>query len=325
MAIVFAASADIRDLSVWSGTTQVSISASSAARTGSYSYYMDDGDMCSMYKWVPSRSDYYVKFCGYINESNCFGIRLREGSTIHVGVYASPTTGKIAVHRNVTEIGATIAGLIAPGVWNCIEVYASVHDSTGVVTIKLNGVQVLALTSQDTRNGGTGVIDNLLVVANGGINNGVWFDDIVVRDDDWPGTGGLYLLTANGDGSDTGWTASAGNRWDCIDEVPPSATDYISTSSGVANTKNTVTLSNLGVAVDSIASVSVLVKAKLAEAGTGNVRAIMNSGGTYGNGDSVALGTSEMWATLHTLVDPDTSSAWDATGVNALSAGVETL
>jgi len=40
----------------------------------------------------------------------------------------------------------------------------------------------------------------------------------------------MLPLTPNADGTYTGWTASAGNRWDCIDEIPISYADYIYTT-----------------------------------------------------------------------------------------------
>ena len=70
---------------------------------------------------------------------------------------------------------------------------------------------------------------------------------------------------------------------------------------------------------------SVFVKGALDVAGAENVRVIANSNSTYQNGDSTSFGSSEVWAELHMLVDPDTSSAWTESGVNALQGGVETL
>ena len=116
-----------------------------------------------------------------------------------------------AVLKLGTTLGTAAGVLGSTGVWYCIEAYGLVDDSAGVVTVKVNGVEVLALTGQDTRNGGAGQISAVEWEAG---TSAIYYyiDDIVIRDDDWPGQGGLFLLAVDGDGSDTGWTASTGDR-----------------------------------------------------------------------------------------------------------------
>ena len=94
--------------------------------------------------------------------------------------------GSLAVKRGVTvgtELGRTAAGVFRFSVWNYLEIKVTFDNSTGTVTLKLNGVEVLALTGKDTvqqtevawncmRWGGGGYYDDVYICdGNGSQNN----------------------------------------------------------------------------------------------------------------------------------------------------------
>ena len=70
-------------------------------------------------------------------------------------VYTGTAAGRLEVFRDASSLGQSASSLIAPDTWYYIEVRAVLHDSTGSVTVRLNGVDVITLSNVDTRNAGT--------------------------------------------------------------------------------------------------------------------------------------------------------------------------
>jgi hypothetical protein len=183
---------------------------------------------------------------------------------------------RIQAKRSSTVLGASTYSMPF-NAWQCLEAYVKVHDTAGVITVKVNGVPFLELSGTlDTRNGDTdGVITNLSFGALGGAYDGSnhYIDDILIRDDAWPGRGGLYILPPTADGTNNAWTPSTGNRYACVDELPAVATDNVYTDVTVLNTKQDFALADLpGAAYSAISCVSVHAVARLAAAGSGNIR-----------------------------------------------------
>ncbi|HET9665814.1 MAG TPA: hypothetical protein VFP09_03625, partial [Desertimonas sp.] len=65
------------------------------------------------------------------------------------------TNGSLSFWRGVTGLGTTAAGIITTNTWNYIEVRAKLSDTAGEVIVRVNGVERLNLTAQDTQNAGT--------------------------------------------------------------------------------------------------------------------------------------------------------------------------
>jgi hypothetical protein len=132
-------------------------------------------------------------------------------------------------------------------------------------------------------------------------------------------------LAVTADGADTAWAASTGADWECVDEIPATFDDYISTDASVNATKGTFVVGDLPFTPESISVVAVYAKAQLDEAGAGEMRAIVKSGASYGNGATTGLDTDSKWVAGFFEVDPATSAAWLEAGANAAQAGVETV
>ena len=256
-------------------------------------------------------------------------LRWYEGTTQHISIAYDCETGKVAAYRSSTLLGVSGSPLGA-GEWNCLEIYVRCHNTEGLITVKNNGNTIMTLSGTlDTRNGGTaGTLDTAyLGVMTGNLVDGndyFYLDDIVLADT-WSGQGGLYVMPAIQDGSDIDWTASdAGARWDCVDELPPSFTDYIYADGATPNLKNTVGFGAMPITPANIAFVGVYARGKLDAAGAANVRAIAKSGATYSNGTAVNLGTDPAYVKHIMTLEPSLSAAWDQAAVEALNVGVET-
>lgn len=319
--------ADVRDLSVL-GTNLGATISNDFARTGTYSFKLT-GNGNYMTVGLPSRVDHYVR-CGlyFVTVADEYQLRFLEGSTVHIIVAFDMATGTIFVYRGITAnlLGQTAGGVLGTGGWYCVEVYGKVADSPdGIVTIRVNGVQVLNLTSKDTRNAGSGVCDGVRWInANASVSRTWYVDDILIRDDAFPSTGGVYVKAMTGDGTHTDWTASAGNKWDCVEEIPPDMAQYIYTDPTVAAAIYTGTAEDFAGSWGAMSAVAVIAKCCLDASGAGKVRAVIETGGTHGNGADTGLsGTTPVWAEVFATADPADSGAWTVAKVNAIEPGVE--
>lgn len=325
---IYAYCPDMQDFSWWTDYKSGTTHQTTGARTGTYAIRLVSaafGNNQYVTKSVASGETWYTKTGVYFSSpttTNQLGILFRESSTTHVEVRFDPGAGSITAYRGGTSV-ATATAVIGIEKIYCIEVKVVVHDSTGVIQVKVDGVLEIDF-SGDTRNGGSGVIDNIKWQASSDNSSSLYayLSDIVIRDDGWPGLGGLNLLVPTGNGTNTAWTGTYAD----VDELPPSFTDDIDTDAGTTTTKETYTHAGLAAsAYDSIAFVAVQAVAKLDGAGSGNIRSIVKSGSTYGNGSSTALTTSAAWVELYQTTDPDTASAWTKAGVGSAEFGVETI
>lgn len=337
MAVDMMLTADMQDINQWDvvtvGSGKTLEISTDTARTGTRSFKMfgsNSSSALNMSKNCSSRADYYFKVCFYAVSNNTnvgnypVYINFREGSTIHVSIEIC-VYGGIKVYRNATYLGSASGVNIAANTWYCLEGYVKINDTTGEVTLKIDGTQVANLTSKDTKNGGAGNIDNLQIIAST-YYTFFYFDDIVMRDDTWPGRGGIIVLGPTSDGSVDNWTASAGNQYECVDDNPPNDyTDYISTDVSTLNTVQLFGMSDLSGTFNSIPVVACVSKAKLDGAGSGNIRGIIKSSSSYGNGNSVGLNTSSKYVHACFTTNPNGGGAWNKAAVDALEAGVETI
>lgn len=320
--------ADWHDMDVWSaydsGGGGSHTRSSATARTGTYSFFLGNGGYNQLN--VAGGATYYVG-CGFFtNASNWNAIYLsfREGPTSHVTILLNMSSGIVQALRGTT--GGTVlgsGGSVSTNRWYYIGAKVTVSDTVGVVQVYLDGTEIFNLTSQDTQNGGTAWIDNLLFCSTG-VNG--YIDDIKVRDNAIPGVGGIYVYVPTGDGADTGWAASAGSRYQCVDEAPGTYTDYVSTDVSTTGTKSTFTHAAMAAAAyDSIDCVCAAAVAKLDASGSGNSRAIVKSSASYGNGTTVALSTTSKYLHSFQTVDPNGGGAWSKTAVGSAEPGVETI
>lgn len=240
----------------------------------------------------------------------------------------------LELRRGVVGSGTLLAtGLVTPPAvsqWKHIQVYAKIDDTVGRCTVKIDDLTVIDFTG-DTRNGGaTADVDQ---VAIGRLDGGV-----VCNWDDWwicnaagaapyngfLGVARVRTLSPTGAGTDTGFTPSAGANWQCVDEQPYSAADYVTATGAVSGTRDTYATADLpGSGVGDILAVQPVIVAKKSGAAAVDLKAVLRSGGTVYKSGALAVGTTDVTNTWIQTADPATAAAWTISGVNALEVGVE--
>lgn len=256
-----------------------------------------------------------------------------SGATLHITVNIN-TDGSCSVIRNGTTIASGGAGTV-PGAgsptqssWNYVEVKCKVDSSTGEVKIRANGQTSDALSfTGNTRNGGTSANIDQVIIASGLSNDGGWWDDWYIINDQgstnntWLGDVRVYTLSPSGAGSSTQWTPSSGSNYTDVDEQPYNTSDYVSDS--VSGHRDTYAMTDLPGSVATVYGVQNVAIANKDNTGVISVKQALKSGSSVYYGSNTLMTTTYTTYTDLREQDPNTSAAWTASGVNAAEAGVE--
>jgi hypothetical protein len=188
--------------------------------------------------------------------SNYNLIEIREGSVVHLAV-GLDANQKLIVKLGNTTILATGTTQLVVGAWYYIEVKAIIHDTAGSYEVRLDAVTELIASGVDTRNGGTGVWDRVLVCHS--FNSAWYVDDFYLCDTTGAPPRNTFLgpvkvetlypqTDAVAAGSNAGLTPSTGtDHGAMVDENPPTTTDYnASATVGVKDTYNYPSMAMVG-------------------------------------------------------------------------------
>ena len=238
------------------------------------------------------------------------------------------TGGNITVRRpyNGTILG-TIPDPIGHDEWNHYQLQVYVHDTNGTAELKLNGTTVIDYGPGDTLNSGSDIgMIRLGVNSSNGYN--FYIDDLYILDsaspnNDFLGDCRVDALFPDGAGTSTDWTPSAGSNYDCVNEADPNDdTDYI--TENTIGDHDSYTFDDLSTASGSVFAVQSQLYAKKDDAGSRDLKTVIRSGTTdYTPGSTHSMGDSYHAYLDQYQVDPDTSSAWTISGVNAAEFGVK--
>lgn len=334
MALLFIDGFDAGDYAQkWSPSGTVS--SSTVSRLGVGRTALVSGTGASLKKSFAPTAQVFVGFAFTTNNAVAMNgpalyIQSDGGATSHVlvgwngGVLTvwrgTASAGNILATATVTEPQNSVS-------WVHIEVAATIHDTTGTVVVRVNGEQVLSFTG-DTRNAGTStLIDGVSIIRPP--SQGIYVDDFYLCNGEgathntFLGDVRVHTVVPTGAGSSTQLTPSTGANWAAVDELPYSATDYV--SSATAGQKDLYALGDLPASPGTIVAVQHSVVGKKTDAGARSIKPLAKVGGTEYAGAASALGTSDGTATVTLAASPATSAAWTASEVNGMEIGVEVV
>lgn len=127
-----------------------------------------------------------VGFAYRSSSFSSFGIvNFVDGGTVHLHFRINASSGKIEVRRG-SSTGTLIAtgnAVLTTNTFYYLEFKVTINDSTGVIVTKVNGVEDINVTGQDTQNGGNASYDNIRFFWDGQGNGGTCdVDDLVIWD-----------------------------------------------------------------------------------------------------------------------------------------------
>ena len=228
-----------------------------------------------------------------------------------------------------TLLGTTDNNVLVTGAstWQYLEVLVTLHDTTGVVTIKVNGAQVLNLTGIDTKNAGTKtVFESMQLITPAGGN--AYVDDVYLCN----GAGSVnntflgdctietILPTGNGNSSQlVGSDADSTDNYLLVDETAPNTSDFA--GSATVGNKDTYAFANLAHTTGTVPGIQTSIYAAKSDVGAKSAAKVLRSGTTDYDGTGKVLSTTYVPYLEINETDPDTAAAFTVAGVNALEAG----
>jgi hypothetical protein len=262
-------------------------------------------------------------YTGNLGGSNNIFV-VRENTTTHLGVNLD-STGHLQVRRAASsaQVLGTSTAAVSGSSWVYIEFKFTINDTTGSFEVRLNGVNVLSATGIDTKNGGTGIIDNIQLFD----STAAKFDDFYICDlsgssnNDFLGDCRIDTILPTSDGTYTSGVPSAGTaHYACVDENPPNTSDYISMD--VVGNRDSYGFADIPLLSSSaIYGVQINPYWLKDDAGTRTAATFARSGTTNGDGAAVGLGTSAVYNPQIFPNNPATGSAWTQSAINAAEFG----
>lgn len=315
--------------SVWSANNDIQ---SGSSPHGNHVRLDCNNNQC-MAQNVPSAATWIVGGMWFMTGSGATvaNMSFAEGATQHVTVRVDGANARLQVYRGnvATLLGSTPNNTFLNATWHHVEIKVFVHDTTGTVEVRIDGVTQLTLTSQDTRNGGTGVVDNIWWGANSGAAANLHVDSLYIMDttgsvnNDFVGPCRVSLLLPTSDGATEEWDRSTGSdSFALLDEATPNGdTDYI--ESDVDNERTLLGMGDLPAGADSIFAVQLSSYARKGDAGAAEFRQGIRSDSSDGAGSDKVL--AETYAVYLDVIelDPDGSVAWTPSAVNAAEVFVD--
>jgi hypothetical protein len=175
--------------------------------------------------------------------------------------------------------------------------------------------------------GTTGNYDSLRFGGDSGYAAGYYLDNVVIDTAAFPGSSKIVGLAPNANGTTNEWTPSAGNNYECVDEVPSGgAGDADYTSINAVNKTDLFGHPALPGSVYQIKCVQVQARCVKEGAPTpNNIQMAVRTGGSNYVSGSIAIpasikSVSALWET-----NPNTGNPWTKTEVDAAEFGYKAV
>jgi hypothetical protein len=250
-------------------------------------------------------------------------VRWTKAGTILGSVRLNPSNSKLEIYTSTGTLVATSTNALLINTWYLLETHINIGNSSGSIDARIDGANFVSSWG-DTQPGADTTFDQLVATS----TDTMYLDDLALNDtaggadNSWCGDGKIVMLRPTAVGDVTQLTPTSGSNWQCVDEVPPNTTDYVSSA-----TAGQYDLYNCGTTTIAAGDVvkRVQVEARILEESA--------------TGDSIKLGvkteSTEYWETGQVVttayaryvgndltVNPLTNVAWTQTELDDLQIGV---
>ena len=255
-------------------------------------------------------------------------IEVREGTTVHLAVYAD-TSSRLLVRQGSGTTLATGTTVLVLNNWYYLEFKGTIHDTTGSYALRIDGVAEVSGSGVDTRNGGTTGQWDRVRIAGLTSSTSTFLDDFYVCDQSGAAPTNDFLgvikiecvLPQTGNGTNVGLTPSTGtDHGALVDENPPNTTDY--NASATVGAKDTYNLPSLAL-TGAILGIQTNLYVGKSDTAARSVCAVVRTGGADFDGASVSPGTTFGYFSEARALNPATGLAWTTADFDALEAGMK--
>lgn len=292
-------------------------------RTGSYSLRLDDSSDAT---WMfASKSEIYMGVGWWhtaFDDSERF-LYLKDSGGTAVASIGFNTSGQLTLYRSTGTLLATGTTICATGAWQYMEVWYKPLNSSGRVTVKLDGTTEIDYTGDTTSS-----LEDCAGLTLRGIINYSYYDDLVINDTSglinnyWTGIVHLALITPNAAGDVTQLTPTGSpTNYLNVNEIPPTATGHNDSSTvdqydlyGMTSPSlpSNAVISNL--IVNAIASL---------DSGSGSLKIGVKSGSTESFPTTFTLSSATKLYQEEFPIDPADSNAWTSGDIDSVQVGAK--
>lgn len=251
---------------------------------------------------------------------------LGEGTTNHLTVLCNGS-GVLTITRNGTLL-ATASTVLVTGTDYAIALDAKIHDTAGALDLYLNDVaETLTFASgsngsQDTRNGGTGVVDNIRLGSTSTGASGQWSEVVVVNksgsspsNQRLPGWR-VYPRQPSAAGNYQQMTPNASTNISRINQLRhDSDTTYL--SDGTAGHKETYQFGQVPWTAGTIVAVVSRIVARKDDAGVRQIRDLQRQSGSDSSGTTRTMTTAYAHYRELRETNPATAAAFTTSELRA--------
>lgn len=238
------------------------------------------------------------------------------------------SAGNLLLHNESNTLIATGTTALSTGVWYRIGV--KIGTGSGAVSayeVQIDGVSEFSGTTASLYEENNGVIRLGKVLNTNSKTVDFYYDDLIVSNSGFPDAGQCDLLIPNANGTYSDWTigAGAGSNYENVDEFPNDGdtTYLLSTVMGIPNHPDeTEQLAAMAAAL-AVAAVKPFIVVKRDGAVNGSTQLMHRSGSTDTTLSAGATTSAYALKAAVLDVDPATSVAWTAGGVNAFEVGAK--
>lgn len=304
-------------------------------RTGNYSFYCSGrtvglgwglgGDYTELYLRVAVQiADWYD------NDANQVLVSLQTAAGSSVACLHLDTGHRLRarIYDGSWTTLATGGTVLQLDTMYCIEAHIKVHGTEGIFDVKLDGASEIEYAG-DTL-GTNPSIGRIILNYTSSLNGcqGAYYDDIAVNDttgdrnNTWCGRGGLWPVYVTGPGDLSQFTPSAGANHECVDDVPPDDdTSYVSSDTEGHRDSYTITVPEVS---GGVTAFTLWHKAKLNEAGAGNLTQFLRKASVNYDGDLKGLDTTYRYVSHTWETNPATGQPWTLADLEEFYVGQET-
>jgi hypothetical protein len=259
-------------------------------------------------------------------------LRFMAGATIQDDLYWDASALKLSVRRGGSTVLGTTTLQLNANVWYYVELRLVFNDTTGVVQLRVNGVQDINLSSQDTNNAGGNVADRIQFGDPGASNINVSIDDLYLNDATGSAPMNTFLgdcrvetIYPNGNGNSSqlvGQDADSTDNYLNVDETNSDDDTTYNESSTVGN-KDTYAYGNLAVTSGTVYAVQILPWARKTDAGTRSIVTVARLAGTEVDSSAYSLPDTYTYVGQNIRETKPGGGAWTISDVNSAEFGVK--
>jgi hypothetical protein len=218
--------------------------------------------------------------------------------------------------------------VLSTNTWYHLEFKATIHNTTGVIQLKIDGTDWIASTGSLNTRGQTSnnYINGFTIGSSALVVPYTRWDDVYFLDttgsaaNDFIGPQKIITIFPNGAGNSSDWTGNYASNFANVNETGGDG-DEIFNQSATAGDIDLFTFDDIP--PGTITAIQHTIMARQDSGAVRTFRPKIRIGGTNYNGTTVNLPGSHLFLTEPVMLNPADSAAWEASDINAAEFGYE--